>query len=134
MLKTYCSLARLEELSQQDDPFFLMIAPTAPHVGELTDPPSPPARYLDSHLNVTVPRKPNFNPPQEHQEGKPSWLAALPMLNDSQIKEIDHLHRRRLDSLSGVDDIVQDVVGMLEKNGLIDNTYSELRHPRHFKC
>ncbi|RYP52576.1 hypothetical protein DL769_010642 [Monosporascus sp. CRB-8-3] len=117
------ALARLESLVQQEKPFFLMISPTAPHVQNRTDPPTPPARYLDSFPNITLPRPPNFNPPDEFQNGKPSWLRSLPRLNQAQMDEIDHLYRRRLDSLRGVDDIVEDVVKMLEDNNILNNTY-----------
>ncbi|KAG7438433.1 Arylsulfatase [Fusarium oxysporum f. sp. raphani] len=108
----------------QKDPFFLMIAPTAPHVENLTDAPTPPARYLDSFAGAKVPRAPNFNTPDDDlQKLKPSWLSSLPLLNQTQIDEIDYLHRRRLETLRGVDDIVEDVVKALEKSEAIDNTY-----------
>ncbi|KAF7548809.1 hypothetical protein G7Z17_g6809 [Cylindrodendrum hubeiense] len=117
------ALDRLEKLAKKDDPFFLMIAPTAPHVEGLTGPPTPPSRYLDSFPNATVSRTPNFNPANEFQQGKPSWLKHLPKLNDTQENDIDHLFRRRLDSLRGVDDIVEDVVEKLKKHKLLENTY-----------
>ncbi|KAF4534980.1 Arylsulfatase [Lasiodiplodia theobromae] len=117
------ALSRLETLLGEDDPFFLMIAPTAPHVHNLTDPPIPPARYLEKFSNMTVPRVPNFNPPDEEQKGKPSWLKTLPALNQTQINDIDHLYRRRLQALQGVDDIVKDVVTMLEGKNALDDTY-----------
>ena len=101
-----------------------MISPTAPHVQNLYDPPAPPARYLGLFNDTIVPRTPNFNPPEQYQKGKPSWLRGLAPLNSTQIDEIDLLYQRRLESLRGVDDIVDDVVEMLEDRGIIDNTYS----------
>ncbi|KAI8240576.1 Arylsulfatase [Colletotrichum sp. SAR 10_96] len=118
------ALDRLDTLLKEEDPFFLMIAPTAPHVENLRDPPTPPARYLGSFANSTVPRTPNFNPADEYQHGKPSWLRTLPSLNNTQIAEIDHFYQRRLESLKGVDDIIDDVVEMLTVNDAIDDTYS----------
>lgn len=127
MTESSFRLSRLETLLGEDDPFFLMIAPTAPHVHNLTDPPIPPARYLDKFSNMTVPRVPNFNPPDEEQKGKPSWLKTLPLLNQTQINEIDHLYRRRLQALQGVDDIVKDVVAMLEEKNALEDTYGKCR-------
>jgi N-acetylglucosamine-6-sulfatase len=101
-----------------------MISPTAPHVQDLTDPPAPPSRYYGLFNNTIVPRTPNFNPPEIYQKGKPSWLKGLASLNSTQIDDIDALYQRRLESLRGVDDIVEDVVKMLEDRGIIDNTYS----------
>ncbi|KAJ3955162.1 hypothetical protein N0V92_008326 [Colletotrichum tropicale] len=118
------ALDRLGTLLKEEDPFFLMIAPTAPHVENLRDPPTPPARYLGSFANSTVPRTPNFNPADEYQHDKPSWLRTLPSLNNTQIAEIDHFYQRRLESLKGVDDIIDDVVEMLTVNDAIDDTYS----------
>ncbi|KAI9147002.1 Arylsulfatase [Paramyrothecium foliicola] len=117
------ALDRLQGLLDDENPFFLMIAPTAPHCQDLRDAPIPPARYIGSFANVTVPKTKNFNPPDEYQKDKPSWLKTLPTLNTSQIDELDFIYQRRLESLKGVDDIVEDVVKMLEDHGALDNTY-----------
>ncbi|KAF4465579.1 arylsulfatase precursor [Fusarium albosuccineum] len=42
------ALSRLESLLREEDPFFLMIAPTAPHVENLRDAPTPAKRHLDT--------------------------------------------------------------------------------------
>ncbi|KAF1960697.1 alkaline phosphatase-like protein [Byssothecium circinans] len=77
------SLARLETLVKEDDPFFLMIAPTAPHVENIVDPPTPPARYFGSFPNMTTPRTPNWNPKDDYQKSKPSWVGKLPLMNQT---------------------------------------------------
>ncbi|KAH7141773.1 arylsulfatase [Dactylonectria macrodidyma] len=117
------ALSRLESLIEEEDPFFLMISPTAPHVENLRDPPTPASRHIDTFAGSTVLRTPNFNPPYKYQKHKPSWLRGLPSLNSSQIGEIDHLYQRRIEALQSVDDIIEDVVKMLEDKGVIDNTY-----------
>ncbi|KAF5008055.1 hypothetical protein FDECE_5637 [Fusarium decemcellulare] len=117
------ALSRLESLLQEEDPFFLMIAPTAPHVENLRDAPTPAKRHLDTFAGLSVPRTPNFNPPARYQKQKPSWLRGLESLNSTQIDEIDGLYQRRVEALQSVDDIVDDVVKMLEDTGAIDNTY-----------
>ncbi|KAI1846284.1 hypothetical protein JX265_010871 [Neoarthrinium moseri] len=119
------SLARLQHLmSEKDhDPFFLMIAPSAPHVENATDPPTPPSRYSGKFANLSLPYRPNFNPPDEQHQDRPSWWSALPRLNSKQIEEVELLYQRRAETMLGVDDIISDVVATLEKHGELDNTY-----------
>lgn len=117
------ALARLQELTAQEDPFFLMIAPTAPHVENYTDPPTPPSRYLDKYANLTLRYRPNFNPPDELHQNRPSWWAGLPRLNSTQLSDVQKLHQRRQEALEGVDDIIEDTVQALDKAGKLDNTY-----------
>ncbi|KAK2736933.1 arylsulfatase precursor [Colletotrichum kahawae] len=107
------ALDRLNTLLKEEDPFFLMIAPRAPHVENLRDPPTPPARYLGSFATLDTSDLLRI----------PLWLRTLPSLNDTQIAEIDHFYQRRLESLKGVADIIDDVVEMLTVNDAIDNTY-----------
>ncbi|KAI0015235.1 arylsulfatase [Xylariomycetidae sp. FL0641] len=119
------SLARLQHLMAEEDhdPFFLMIAPSAPHVENRTAPPSPPLRYKNKFANLTLPYRANFNPPDELHQDRPSWWAGLPRLNSTQIEEVNLLYQRRSETMLGVDDIVADVVDMLEQKGELDNTY-----------
>lgn len=119
------ALERLRQLTavEDHDPFFLMIAPTAPHVQPSAMPPAPPARYVDQYANLSLPHRPNFNPSDVEHQNRPSWWADLPRLNDTQLAEVDLLYRRRSESLLGVDDIITDVVALLEEKGELDNTY-----------
>lgn len=119
------ALERLRHLTAADDhdPFFLMIAPTAPHVQPGASPPAPPSRYIDRLLGLSLPSRPNFNPPEEQHHDRPAWWAGLPRLNDTQLEEIDLLYRRRSEALLGVDDIISDVVEYLDEKGELDNTY-----------
>ena len=54
---------------------------------------------------------------------EPQWLQNRPLLNDQQIATIDQVYRRRLQSMLGVEDLVQNVVDTLQKTGQLDNTY-----------
>ncbi|KAG6363899.1 hypothetical protein INS49_009002 [Diaporthe citri] len=117
------ALARLEHLIELQDPLFLMVAPTAPHVENLTDPPTPPSRYVNKLANLTIPYRPNFNPPDDLHKDMPSWWATLPRLNETQLSETQLLYQRRVEALQGVDDIIEDVVNVLEEKGELDNTY-----------
>jgi N-acetylglucosamine-6-sulfatase len=60
------ALGFLEDAAQNDKPFFLGIAPMAPHaaVGESTDftTPEPAERHKDLFQGVNAPRTSNWNP------------------------------------------------------------------------
>ncbi|KAF2259254.1 Arylsulphatase [Lojkania enalia] len=118
----------------QGRPFFVTIAPIAPHadfeivytedheyVRTINSPPVSAERHKDLFPDEIVPRTPNFNPLD-----KPSgvdFLAELEPLSDENITYNDHWHRQRLRSLQVIDELVEDVVQKLEKYGILDNTY-----------
>lgn len=68
---------------------------------------------------------PIFNPSDELQMQKPSYLKTLPLLNESQVDYVDWSHRSRLQALKGVDELVEDVLNLLESSGTLDNTFGE---------
>ncbi|KAI8628092.1 arylsulfatase [Xylariaceae sp. FL1651] len=115
---------RIEYLSSQGKPFFLGIAPTTPHV-ELGGGkwPVPPVRYEDEFPDIKAPRSVNWNPDDAYQQQKVSWIKDQPLLNASSIEWLDGLYRARIQSLLGVDDIVEDVIAKLEEKGILDNTF-----------
>ncbi|KAF4915942.1 Arylsulfatase [Colletotrichum viniferum] len=100
------SLDRLEYLTSQEKPFFLTIAPTG------------------LFPNVTSPKPPNWNPPDELQMQKSNWMKNLRQLNETEIAQGDWLFRQRIESLQGVDEIIKDVVQLLEDKQIIENTYT----------
>jgi arylsulfatase A-like enzyme len=129
------SIGFIEDAAQNPDtPFFLTIAPIAPHSDYVVnldlggDPPigvdiSPPIsadRHKDLFPNQTVPRGPSFNP--DVPSGV-DWIYRTPVLTAENLTYNDHLYRQRLRSLQAVDDIVEDVVNKLEEHGILDNTY-----------
>ena len=111
-------------LIAQNKPFYLEIAPASPHVRPGGYPTVPLARHMSAFLNLTAPRLPNYNPSDEYQQQKPAWLIELPLMSDSIIDIVDTSMRARIQALQGVDEIVEDVVAMLEKKGIWDETYS----------
>ena len=119
------ALDRLSLLLDEEQPFYLNIAPYAPHVSG-ANPPMPATRHLESYGNVSVPRFANWNPTDDIQEQKSLWIKDLPQLNATQEAYADYLYQRRLQSLLGVDEIIEDVVDMLEARGQLDNTYGKL--------
>ncbi|KAK6388126.1 hypothetical protein LTR65_008134 [Meristemomyces frigidus] len=121
---------------QQERPFFLTIAPTAPHSNvhihshkiddEFTEksvtqsPPVPAERHEHLFEDVKVPRTPHFNPDQPNGV---SWISRLPKQNETVVEFNDHFYRNRLRTLQAVDEIVDEVVSRLDEAGLLDNTY-----------
>ena len=85
--------------------------------------PEPLARHQDTFLDVGAPQSKNFNPNDEFTDQKRYWLRELPALNETQLKSLDLNHRRRLQSLQGVDELVEDVIEALDEAGVLDNTY-----------
>ncbi|KAH8897292.1 Arylsulphatase [Thozetella sp. PMI_491] len=128
------SFGFLEQGIQSQKPFFLTIAPIAPHA-EVTvdsyDPatgkvsatfsaPIPAARHEDLFPDAEVPRTLNFNP--DEATGV-SWVKQLEQLNDSQIAYNDDWYRKRLQALQAVDEMIDELFTRLENENLLDNTY-----------
>lgn len=134
------ALGFLDEAASSSAPFFLGIAPVAPHCnvwentthgssavrvsGALTDlvftPPIPAKRHEELFKDVKVPRTDNFNP------DKPSganWMLKLSELDEQKVDLYDHFYRSRLRALQSVDELVESVVIRLEELGIADNTY-----------
>jgi len=127
----------LEEGVNSRKPFFLTIAPIAPHSnvratqsappGE-KDPlgearmtaPIPAERHVHLFPNAKVPRTPNFNP---DEPGGASWIKKLPQLTDNVIDYNDGFYRARLQALQAVDELIENIVTRLEDHGVLDNTY-----------
>lgn len=98
--------------------------PYAPHVTKL-NPPTPLARHADMFPGLNAPRFDNWNPPDEIQKGKSSYLKDMPRMNSSFESQADALHRARIQSIQGIDETIEDVIDMLEEKGQLDNTYSK---------
>jgi N-acetylglucosamine-6-sulfatase len=97
-------------------PFFMYISTKAPH-----GPATPAPRHQDLFPNVAAPRPPSFN--EDDVSDKPSWLRSKPRLDSRQIASIDKLHRKRLQSMMAVDEMIGHLVRELETSGKLRNTY-----------
>ncbi|THU90363.1 arylsulfatase precursor [Dendrothele bispora CBS 962.96] len=122
MLQQAISDLNSSSTEKEQTPFFLGIAPTAPHMevelsGAFTEPKPAPG---DENLfdGVTAPRTPNFN-----VQGGVSWVKGLKQLNGTVIAYIDHVYRQRLRVMQAVDDLVDSIVQQVEDAGIADNTY-----------
>lgn len=117
-------------------PFFLTIAPTAPHsnvhINErlidgnfsehsvVQSPPVPAERHRHLFKDAIVPRTHHFNPDAPNGV---SWISRLPKQNSTNVEFNDHFYRNRLRSLQAVDEIVDGVISRLDKAGLLGYTY-----------
>ncbi|KAJ3137228.1 hypothetical protein HK100_000736 [Physocladia obscura] len=121
----------------EQKPFFLYLAPTAPHT-EILFPKNggadgkpyvkvqmtqaiPAKRHANLFPDAQVPRRKNFN--TADVSGKPGYIAQLPLLDEKEIENLDHWYRQRLRSLQAVDELVDSVVKAVEEAGQSDNTY-----------
>ncbi len=97
-------------------PFFLYVAPYVPHA-----PATPAPRYADAFPGLRAPRTASFDQPDVSAE--PPWLADRPPLQPAVTKYIDRLARRQHQSMLGVEDMLEKIVGTLRQTGQLDNTY-----------
>lgn len=117
-----------DAISNKDKPFFIGIAPIAPHSditggknGErIWGPPVPLEKHANLFPNAKVPRTPSFNP---DVESGASWVRGLHKQGDENVEYNDHYYRQRLRALQSVDELVDDVMKRLEAAKLLDNTY-----------
>lgn len=117
----------LDEAVLHPDPFFLAIAPVAPHSNvkfAVSPPELSAAEYAPRHSHLfkdyKIPRTANFNPDTPSGVG---WVRALPKLNDTVVEYNDEFQRSRLRALQAVDEMVETLVHKLEAHGVLDETY-----------
>jgi arylsulfatase A-like enzyme len=97
-------------------PFFMYVAPYAPHA-----PATPAPRHQTAFKGIKAPRTSSWN--EADVSDKPGWVRALPLLNSTQITDIDKLYRKRRQALLAVDEMVQSIVDTLQAKGQLANTY-----------
>ncbi len=68
-----------------------------------------------------LPRPPSFD--EKDISDKPTWVSDNPSLSLEQKRYMEKLHRKRLQSMLAVDDMVGDLVKALHDSGELDNTY-----------
>jgi N-acetylglucosamine-6-sulfatase len=107
-------------------PFYLSVAPRDPH-GEAQgacacagNNPRAAPRHEGTLNGLTAPRDPSFN--EANVSDKPSNIKNLSLLTPAQIGNVDARYRARAESVLGVDDLVQNVVGTLKSTGELKNT------------
>ncbi|XP_034251811.1 N-acetylglucosamine-6-sulfatase-like isoform X2 [Thrips palmi] len=111
------SLEFLKSQSAHTPPFFMMVAPPAPHA-----PYTPSPKYAKAFSNVSVPRTPNFNPSVQKDK---HWMLRLPPnpLPSDVLLKIDENYRLRWRTLMSVDDMISSVIRAIDQIGLLEETY-----------
>lgn len=97
-------------------PFFAYVAPKPPH-----EPATPAPRHAHAFDGEKAPRLPSFD--ERDVSDKPPSIRSLSLLSSTQIAQIDTLHEKRVESLQSVDELVEAVVGKLQNERVLDNTY-----------
>ncbi|RDW82570.1 arylsulfatase-1 [Coleophoma cylindrospora] len=131
----------LEEAVDLGKPFFLTMAPIAPHSNvaaqQFPEPrstpftaaelmqvkmttPIPAQRHKDLFPGAKVPRTANFNP---DKPSGVSWLKHLDQLSAEAVQYNDDYYRARLQALQAVDEMVDELFERLASYGLLENTY-----------
>jgi N-acetylglucosamine-6-sulfatase len=113
---TQRALQVIQKTAGQSQPFFLYLAPEAPHA-----PAYPPERYAGEFPREGCARVPSFN--EDDVRDKPAWVQNIPSLSAADIKQGDSLQRNRLRSMRAVEDMVDQVLAALAAAGKLDNTY-----------
>jgi len=111
--KSAAFIARSAEARQ---PFFLYLAPAAPH-----GPATPAPRYEDAFPDPAVPRLPSLG--EADVSDKPAWVRDQVEIGPDEVALIDAFHGRRLRSLLAVDDLVGTVTDALRAAGTLEETY-----------
>ncbi|KAF5005244.1 hypothetical protein FDECE_8302 [Fusarium decemcellulare] len=117
------SFGFLKQAIKKEKPFFLTIAPVAPHNdihGGKSYPPIPAKKYRHKFPDAKVPRRANFNP---DKASGASWIKTLEKLDNDSVKTNDRFYRRRLQALQSVDEMIDELFARLKKHKLLDNTY-----------
>ncbi|CAL5872188.1 uncharacterized protein PFLUO_LOCUS6446 [Penicillium psychrofluorescens] len=123
----------LDEAVDAQKPFFLTIAPIAPHSNVFMDgtglddnpvfsfsAPIPAKRHENLFKEVQVPRTPSFNP--DRPSGA-NWIKTLKRQNETNVEYNDHFYRTRLRALQAVDEMVDGIFARLQLHNILDNTY-----------
>lgn len=106
----------IERAVEDDTPFFLYLAPFAPH-----EPATPARRHLDLFPGLTAPQNPSFN--EADVSDKPQNMSSNPLLTEKQIDDINDLYRNRVLSLQAVDEMLAELIRVLDETGQLENTY-----------
>ena len=106
-------------------PFYMNVWFLAPHREVAADgtqtPPRPAPRHEGTFANEPLPKPPSFN--EANMSDKPLFMRIKPRLDAAAIATITTQYRAELESLLAVDEAVQAIVGALQTDGILDNTY-----------
>ncbi|KAG1675376.1 hypothetical protein FOA52_012295 [Chlamydomonas sp. UWO 241] len=108
------ALSYIDDAVERDEPFFISLYPTAPHDQGLGKVAVPCARHAGMYRNENLPRTPN-------------WGVRLPanmgMRDNVDMGFSNSKYIPRLESLAGVDEMMDAIVTRLEEQGVLNDTY-----------
>jgi N-acetylglucosamine-6-sulfatase len=104
-------------------PFFLTVAPIAPHlerIGREQFPPRPAPRHRGKFAAEALPRGAAFD--EADVENKPAHIRRRPTFTTANRAHITEIYRAQLATLLAVDDLVERLVRALDTTGQLDRT------------
>ncbi|RYP44561.1 hypothetical protein DL768_008980 [Monosporascus sp. mg162] len=129
----------LDDAVNSGKPFFLGVAPVAPHGNAVADlstldelwttsgtpkvhfsAPVAAERHNDLFQDAKVPRTENFNP---DEPSGANWIRTLSIQTREKVDYNDHFYRQRLRALQSVDELIDGIVSRLEGYGILKNTF-----------
>lgn len=110
----------LQNAAKSKIPFFLYVAPMAPHSAHNRSEPSYPHRLEHLAVGVQQTRDISFN--LIDVSGKESAFCSFTRLTKAEEKQTDKTFRNRLLSIIGVDDMIGEMFTTLEASGKLDDT------------
>lgn len=117
--------ALIRELAGSGKPFFLSVAPVAPHLERSDEagqgtPPRPAPRHQGRFAREPLPAGASYD--EADVADKPNHVRRLPRLGPARKDRILRTYRAQLESLLAVDEMVERLVGALEETGKLDDT------------
>ena len=106
----------VDRAARDDAPFFLYLAPTAPHL-----PAVPAPRHRERFAGLQAPRAPSFN--EADLSDKPRWLAGKRPLSAEAVRRLDRTYGRQAETLLAVDEALGSLVDTLRARGELASTY-----------
>jgi arylsulfatase A-like enzyme len=106
----------IERAVQDQKPFFLYLAPDAPHL-----PAIPAPRHATLMNGTQAPRVPSFN--EADVSDKPAFVQNASLLTPNEIRKLDRTETARLRTTLAVEDMLADVLTVLAANRVLDATY-----------
>lgn len=98
-----------------DQPFFLWLAPTAPHPPWISAP-----RHQGTYQDLPVPRLPSTG--ELDVSDKPAWVRALEPFDADDFAFVRAAHRRSYEALLAVDEAVRRIIVALRDRDELDDT------------
>ena len=104
-----------------ENPFFIYLAPHAPHSTQPNVPSIPAPRHQNLLNQVVAPRVLSFN--EEDVSDKPIRIRRLTLMTQEEIAIVDEWYRQRVRSVLAVDEMIAAIIDKLKEKKLLDNTY-----------